>query len=51
MSDLTFNNIEELEAYRDEWVAKYEQKKKKKAAKKARKKGAMSKKQRKKLRS
>ncbi len=49
-SDLTFNNIEELEAYRDEWVANYELKKKKKAAKKARKKGVMSKKQRKKLR-
>ena len=37
-SDLTFHNIEELEAYRDTWVAEFEEKKAKKAAKKARKK-------------
>ena len=37
-SDLTFKDIGELEAYRDEWVAKYEAKNKKRAAKKARKK-------------
>ena len=36
-SDLTFRNIEELEAYRDTWVAEFEEKKRKKA-KKARKK-------------
>ncbi len=37
-SDLTFRNIEELETYRDEWVADYERKRAKKASKKARKK-------------
>jgi len=46
-SDLTFNNIEELEAYRDTWVADYEEKKARKALKKAAKK-AKGKKKRKK---
>jgi Fe-S-cluster containining protein len=43
-SDLTFRNIEELEAYRDTWVAEFEQKKSKTAAKKARKKAGKKKK-------
>jgi len=46
-SDLTFRNIEELEAYRDTWVADYEEKKARKALKKAAKK-AKGKKKRKK---
>jgi Fe-S-cluster containining protein len=37
-SDLTFKNIKELEAYRDEWVARYEAKEKKAANKKAKRK-------------
>ena len=43
-SDLSFRNIEELEAYRDTWVAEYDRKRRKKAAKKARKKAAKKKK-------
>jgi Fe-S-cluster containining protein len=35
--DVTFRTIEELEAYRDKWVADYEAKEKKKRKKKARK--------------
>ncbi len=39
-SDLLFRNIEELEAYRDTWVADYEAKRAKKAAKKEAKRAA-----------
>lgn len=39
-SDLLFKNIEELEAYRDDWVAKYEAGRGGKAAKKAARKEA-----------
>jgi Fe-S-cluster containining protein len=38
-SDHTFHNIEELEAYRDTWVAEFEEKKRKKAKKARRKTG------------
>lgn len=44
-SDLTFRNIEELEAYRDEWVAKYEAKRERRRA--AAKKGAKKRKSKK----
>ncbi|MFT7462609.1 MAG: Fe-S-cluster containining protein [Pseudohongiellaceae bacterium] len=39
-SDELFKNIEELEAYRDTWVAEFEAKRAKKKAKKAKKKAA-----------
>lgn len=39
-SDIVFHNLEELEAYRDDWVAKYEAKRARKKAKRAAKKRA-----------